>query len=149
MSRRFPAPLAGLASLLVLYLIAPLLAGLYAAGSSGWQNIDSATLLQACGISIASATTAAAIIAVFGIPLGYILARSTGRAMAVLGFLVQLPLALPPLTSGILLLFLIGYASPLGQATGGRLDRFISRHRACRSVCRCALSHHRCALGLQ
>ena len=121
MSRRFPAPLTWLASLLALYLTAPLLAGLYAAGSSGWQNIDSAALVKACGISIASATSAAAIIAVFGIPLGYILARSSGRAMAVLGFLVQLPLALPPLTSGILLLFLIGYASPLGQVTGGAL----------------------------
>ncbi|MGC8535176.1 MAG: ATP-binding cassette domain-containing protein [Rhizomicrobium sp.] len=126
MSRRFSAPLTWLASLLALYLTAPLLAGLYAAGSSGWQNIDSAALVKACGISIASATSAAAIIAAFGIPLGYILARSSGRAMAVLGFLVQLPLALPPLTSGILLLFLIGYASPLGQATGGALtDSFV------------------------
>ena len=39
--------------------------------------------------------------------------------MALLGFVVQLPLALPPLTSGILLLFLFGYASPLGRLTGG------------------------------
>ena len=29
--------------------------------------------------------------------------------MAAVGFLVQLPLALPPLTGGILLLFLFGY----------------------------------------
>jgi molybdate transport system permease protein len=125
-SRRFPAPLAWLASLLALYLIAPLLAGLYAAGSSGWQHLYGAALLRACGISIASATSAAVVIAAFGIPLGYILARSSGRAMAVLGFLVQLPLALPPLTSGILLLFLIGYASPLGQLTHGALtDSFL------------------------
>ena len=39
--------------------------------------------------------------------------------MALLGFVVQLPLALPPLASGILLLFLFGYASPLGRLTGG------------------------------
>ncbi len=39
--------------------------------------------------------------------------------MALLGFVVQLPLALPPLASGILLLFLLGYASPLGRLTGG------------------------------
>ncbi len=41
--------------------------------------------------------------------------------MALLGFAVQLPLALPPLASGILLLFLLGYASPLGRLAGGRL----------------------------
>jgi molybdate transport system permease protein len=41
--------------------------------------------------------------------------------MAVLGFLVQLPLALPPLASGVLLLFLLGYSSPLGRLTSGAL----------------------------
>ncbi len=35
--------------------------------------------------------------------------------------LVQLPLALPPLASGVLLLFLVGYATPLGRLTGGAL----------------------------
>ena len=126
MSRRFPAPLAWLASLLALYLSAPLLAGLYAAGHAGWHNLDSVALVRACSISIAAATTATLVIAALGIPLGYILARSSGRAMALLGFVVQLPLALPPLTSGILLLFLIGYASPLGQMTQGALtDSFL------------------------
>ena len=38
-----------------------------------------------------------------------------------LGFLVQLPLALPPLASGVLLLFLVGYATPIGRLTGGAL----------------------------
>ncbi len=41
--------------------------------------------------------------------------------MAALGFVVQLPLALPPLASGVLLLFLLGFASPLGRLTGGAL----------------------------
>ena len=59
--------------------------------------------------------------ALCGIPLGYLLARVPGRAMALLGFVVQLPLALPPLASGILLLFLFGYASPLGRLASGRL----------------------------
>ena len=61
------------------------------------------------------------LIALGGIPLGYLLARVTGRAMGLLGFLVQLPLALPPLASGILLLFLVGYATPIGRLTGGAL----------------------------
>jgi molybdate transport system permease protein len=41
--------------------------------------------------------------------------------MELLGFVVQLPLALPPLTSGILLLFLVGYSTPIGQLTQGWL----------------------------
>jgi len=41
--------------------------------------------------------------------------------MGLLGFIVQLPLALPPLASGVLLLFLLGYSSPLGRLTDGAL----------------------------
>ena len=68
-----------------------------------------------------SATAATALVALGGIPLAYLLARVPGRAMGLLGFVVQLPLALPPLTSGVLLLFLLGYASPIGRITGGTL----------------------------
>jgi ABC-type Fe3+/spermidine/putrescine transport system ATPase subunit/ABC-type sulfate transport system permease component len=71
--------------------------------------------------SVASATLATILVLIGGVPLGYLLARSRGRGMALLGFAVQLPLALPPLASGILLLFLLGYASPLGQLTRGAL----------------------------
>jgi ABC-type sulfate transport system permease component len=39
------------------------------------------------------------------------------RAMSLLGFIVQLPLALPPPASGVLLLFMLGYSGPLGQLT--------------------------------
>jgi molybdate transport system ATP-binding protein/molybdate transport system permease protein len=41
--------------------------------------------------------------------------------MAVLGFVVQLPLAMPPLASGVLLLFLVGPYTPLGLLTHGTL----------------------------
>ena len=54
-------------------------------------------------------------IALGGVPLGYLLARRPGRAMALLGFVVQLPLALPPLASGVLLLFLLGYPARSGN----------------------------------
>ncbi len=60
-------------------------------------------------------------IALGGIPLGYLLARVSGPRRRLLGFLVQLPLALPPLASGVLLLFLVGYATPIGRLTGGAL----------------------------
>jgi len=83
--------------------------------------MDIAGLAEAGAVSIGSATVATALVALLGIPLAYVLARRPGRAMAVLGFVVQLPLALPPLASGTLLLFLVGYASPIGRLTHGAL----------------------------
>jgi molybdate transport system permease protein len=120
-TRRTPAPLPWLAGLLAIYLIAPLVAGAQQAGLVDWNSVDGGALLRASVVSIASASLATLLIAVGGIPLGYLLARAPGRAMAALGFLVQLPLALPPLASGILLLFLVGYSAPLGRLTNGAL----------------------------
>ena len=126
MSRRIASPLPLLAGLLAVYLVAPLVAGVVQSFSARWSTVDAAALLHACAVSLASATAATVVVALGGIPLGYVLARIPGRAMAVLGFLVQLPLALPPLASGVLLLFLIGYGAPLGRLTAGALtDSFV------------------------
>jgi molybdate transport system permease protein len=123
---RLPALLPVLAGLLALYLIAPFVAGLAQFGGADWRGADVAGLLHATEVSVLSATLATLLIALGGIPLGYVLARVPSRGLAVLGFLVQLPLALPPLTSGVLLLFLLGYSSPLGRLTNGALtDSFV------------------------
>ncbi|HET9108947.1 MAG TPA: ATP-binding cassette domain-containing protein [Steroidobacteraceae bacterium] len=121
LSRRIPSPLPLLAGLLAAYLIAPLVAGALQSSSARWHSVQVPALLHACGVSLASATAATLLVALGGVPLGYVLARVPGRAMAVLGFLVQLPLALPPLASGVLLLFLVGYDTPLGRLTAGAL----------------------------
>ena len=110
-----------LGGLLALYLAAPFAAGLAHLGLSDWRGADWQGLGQATLVSVLSATAATLLIALGGIPLGYMLAKRPSRAMGLLGFLVQLPLALPPLSSGILLLFLLGYASPIGRLTAGAL----------------------------
>jgi len=124
--RRTPRLLWALAGLLAIYMIAPFAAGLAQIGAGDWAHADVQGLAHAAAISVASATLATCLIALGGIPLGYLLARVQGRRVQALGFVVQLPLALPPLSSGILLLFLLGYASPLGRLTHGTLtDSFV------------------------
>ena len=121
MARRAPGPVVFLAGLLAVYLVAPLVAGVHEAHLARLGAVDVTELLRACAVSVASATVASVLLALGGIPLGYLLARVQGRGMAALGFLVQLPLALPPLASGVLLLFLLGYDTPLGRFAANAL----------------------------
>ncbi len=119
--RRAPALIWGLAGLLAIYLAAPFGAGVAHLGSADWAGADVAGLARATAVSVASASLATVLVALGGVPLAYLLARGRARSLAVVGFVVQLPLALPPLASGVLLLFLFGYASPLGRLTHGAL----------------------------
>ena len=121
MKRTTAQPLLWLAVLLAVYLCAPFIASVPQIGRADWAGVDWGATWSAVGVSAASASVATLIILVGGVPLGHWLARSSTRRMALLGFVVQLPLALPPLTSGVLLLFLLGPYSWIGQITGGRL----------------------------
>ncbi|WP_176057232.1 ATP-binding cassette domain-containing protein [Paraburkholderia sp. BCC1876] len=121
MSRSSARPLLWLAALLAVYLCAPFIASVPQLGAADWANVDWAATWSAVGVSAASASVASLVILLGGVPLGYFLARSNSRKVALLGFVVQLPLALPPLTSGVLLLFLLGPYSFVGRFTGGML----------------------------
>ncbi|QBR00265.1 ATP-binding cassette domain-containing protein [Paraburkholderia pallida] len=120
-AQRAARPLWWLGALLAVYLCAPFLASIPQIEQADWTGVDWHTMGSAVGVSVASASVASLIILVGGVPLGYWLARSRARGVALLGFVVQLPLALPPLTSGVLLLFLIGPYSPIGQLFNGSL----------------------------
>ena len=121
MTRPTARPLLWLACLLAVYLCAPFLASIPQIGHADWAGVDWRGTWSAVAVSAGSASVAAVVILIGGVPLGYWLSRSTSRGMALLGFIVQLPLALPPLTSGILLLFLLGPYSWLGQLTNDAL----------------------------
>ena len=126
MIRRPPAPLPWLAALLVVYLCAPFIAAVQQLWRTDWQSVNTAELWHALAVSLGSASVAVTLIFIGGIPLGYCLARIPGRKTALVGFIVQLPLAIPPLASGILLLFLLGPYTLLGQLGRGALtDSFI------------------------
>lgn len=112
-------PLPWLGGLLALYLVMPiaaLLPRLGQATSGGTPGLGSAL-----AVSAITATISSVVIAVGGIPLAYVLAKGGGRLRELLGVAVQLPLALPPLMSGILLVELVGPYSLVGRFFGGRL----------------------------
>jgi molybdate transport system ATP-binding protein/molybdate transport system permease protein len=115
---RARSPLPWLAALLALYLLAPIVAfavrlreGLSSAPGAG----------EALLTSLLTATVSMIVIAALGTPLAYLLARGRGVTTRVLGALVALPLALPPLMSGLLLLYLVGPNTAAGRLFDGKL----------------------------
>jgi ABC-type sulfate/molybdate transport systems ATPase subunit/ABC-type sulfate transport system permease component len=113
-------PLPWLGGLLVVYLLAPV-AVLVATTAAGRAAPSAPGLAEALLVSVATATLSTGVMLLSGVPLGYLLARGRGPWVQAVGLLVQLPLALPPLVAGILLLLLVGPYTPIGQWTGGAL----------------------------
>jgi ABC-type sulfate/molybdate transport systems ATPase subunit/ABC-type sulfate transport system permease component len=112
-------PLPWLAALLVAYLAVPVAVFLFhsAANPAGFGTPG---LFAAIGTSLASATVSVGVLALLGVPLAYLLARGRGPVAALAGAAAQLPLALPPLMSGVVLLYVFGPNTWLGQLSGGR-----------------------------
>lgn len=65
-------------------------------------------------VSLIASAIATAIATVLGVPAGYRLARARGRFSGPVLFVLALPLALPPVASGIVILSVLGQASPFG-----------------------------------
>jgi molybdate transport system permease protein len=74
-------------------------------------------------VSVEGATISVLIGVVAGIPLAYVLAHRRGWLSSAVGVVVQLPLAVPPLICGILLVYIVGPYSFLGQLSGERLTQ--------------------------
>ncbi len=123
-SGRTPGLLLGLGALLVLYLGYPLAAFVYRVaverGDEGWSVPG---LWPALEVSIQSSTITLLVGVLGGIPLAYILARRRGWLSSAVLVLVQLPLAVPPLISGILLIYIVGPYTFLGQLSGEQLTQ--------------------------
>jgi ABC-type sulfate/molybdate transport systems ATPase subunit/ABC-type sulfate transport system permease component len=115
---RARSPLPWLAGLLALYLLAPIVAFVVRLGG----GVSSAPGLGAALVtSLVCATISAALIATLGIPLAYLLAHGRSGASRLALALVALPLALPPLMSGLLLLYVVGPYTAAGRLFGGEL----------------------------
>ncbi len=115
------SPLAALGGLIVVYLAVPLIAFVVRLIGTPSRGFGSPGLFPSLFVSLESATIALGVITLFGVPLAYLLARSDSRMASVVGVVVQLPLALPPLMSGILLIYLVGPYTFLGRLFDGHL----------------------------
>jgi len=75
----------------------------------------SAESWQIAQFTVLMAMLATALMLPFAIVVGWLLARRAFAGKALLETLVSLPLVLPPVATGLLLLWLFGQRSPLGQ----------------------------------
>ncbi len=123
--RPVAGPLVLLGGLLLAFLLVPVIAFLVRFGAhvdeAAGQGIGHRKLVSAVVVSVETASIATGVTALLGIPLSYLLARGRGRIRNLVGVLVQLPLAVPPLVSGILLIYIVGPNTFLGGLFGGAL----------------------------
>jgi molybdate/tungstate transport system permease protein len=98
-----------LGSLLLLHLSLPILAlFLHMDWRGAITALTAAGAQDAIRVSLATSSLATLVIALLGVPLAYVLARGSGPVQSLLMGLVILPLVIPPLVGGILLLLLFG-----------------------------------------
>ena len=111
-----PWPLAVPATVGVLFLLVPLVAlVVQAPWGSLTQILADTQVLSALQLSLVTATLATVVSIVLGVPLAWLLARTTFPGVIVLRSLVTLPLVLPPVVGGVALLLAFGRRGLVGQ----------------------------------
>ena len=119
-------PLPWLGGLIVIYLAIPLAAFGIRLLDSPARGFHTPGLFPSLFVSVESATISLVLMTLFCVPLAYVLTRSDGRLASVIGVVVLLPLALPPLISGILLIYLVGPYTFLGRLFDGHLTNSLA-----------------------
>ncbi|AFO58675.1 MULTISPECIES: ABC transporter permease [unclassified Natrinema] len=71
---------------------------------------------DAIGTSLLTAPISTAIATVLGVPLAYVLSRASFRGKRLVEALVLLPLVIPPIVGGVMLLTVVGRYTPIGAA---------------------------------
>jgi len=108
----------GVATLwLSLLVLIPLAAVLVTAGSGGWAafaaTLASPQTRAAIGLTIMEALAVAAVDAVVGTVIAWVLVRDRFRGRRILDVVIDVPFALPTVVTGLVLLTLYGAASPI------------------------------------
>lgn len=104
---------------LAIYIALPFLGLIYYVATHGVGN--SPGVVQAAYVSAVTASITTTILVIFGLPLASYLAHSNSQRAAATQVLIRLPLGIPPLVSGIMLLIVFGPYSIIGRIFSGRL----------------------------
>lgn len=115
MKQPSPGPLfLAAAAVLLAVLVAPVVAVLLSMPVGEAAQTFARTGGAALRVSLIASTAATLAAALLGVPAGYALARLPGRIAAPALFLLALPLAFPPVASGLMLVYTLGNNSPAG-----------------------------------
>ena len=107
-----------IAAVALLFLALPVAALLLRTLSSGalTSALAGRAVIDALALSLGSTAISLGVIVALGIPLAFVLARTTFRGKALAEALVDLPIVLPPSVAGLALLFAFGRSGIAGQA---------------------------------
>ena len=109
------------AAVLVLVMLGPVIAMLAAVRPADVAHAFAAPVARdALRVSLIASSIAVAAASVLGVPAGYALARAPRTLRGAALSLLALPLAFPPVASGIMLLQTVGTRTPLGSALAAR-----------------------------
>ncbi len=117
------SPLPWLGVVIVVYLAVPVIAFGFRLAAGPVRGFRTPGLFSAFAVSVECATISLALVTLFGVPLAYLLARPGGWVSSLITVVVVIPLALPPLMGGILLIYLVGPYSFIGEHFGGHLTQ--------------------------
>ena len=112
--RVVPALLGGA---VLLYILVPVVTFVSQTGTADvLAQLSSPGAQTAIRNSLVTAPVSTAVATLFGVPLAYVLARSSFRGKRLVEGLVILPLVIPPVVGGAMLLTAVGRFTPLGSA---------------------------------
>ncbi|HEY2553767.1 MAG TPA: ABC transporter permease subunit [Candidatus Cybelea sp.] len=115
MKLRSPGPLFALAALALLAaIVAPVLAVVAAMPPQTAFSMAGTAAGDAIRVSLIASAGATLAATLLGVPAGYYLARRPARWRAAALFALALPLAFPPVASGLMLIYALGTNSPAG-----------------------------------
>ncbi|WP_425600918.1 ABC transporter permease [Haloterrigena alkaliphila] len=106
-----------LAAVLLAYFVVPFALFFGQVGSADvLDGLGEPATRDAIGTSLVTASISTAIATVLGVPLAYVLSRATFRGKRLVEAAVLLPLVLPPIVGGVMLLTVAGRHTPIGAA---------------------------------
>lgn len=105
-----------LAALLLLFLLAPLVGLVLSSVPDGFGGLGHPGVWPALRLSLLTTALTLAIVVVTGLPLAWLIARTSSRPAAWAEAMAQLPVVVPPAVAGVAMLLVFGRAGLLGGA---------------------------------